>query len=295
MALRTSSLSLNDLSQIGASGGAWSRQAFGKTYYVDNDTGAGSDSNDGLSPETAFATIAVAVTASNADRAITANASNRNVIYLNGGVFSETVTVLPSRCDIIGIGTACTGNWTIPSGGRAAGCHLHGIYWSKSGSTSLVSFTECSSLEISNCQFYASASNVIGIEIIGCAKTYIHDSTLFGNVNFTHGIKFTSGSCYGCRIERNRIAASSIGIEVVDACQVTTGQICYNIIYNNDANIGSQCGIGIDMNGPYPAHAFSNWISATDGILSGSGFGDRFIDNHISAAESGAVEISGSG
>jgi len=240
------------------------------------------------------ATITQAITLSNAYRAQTANAQKRNTIFISGGVYSETVTALPSRTDIVGIGTALTGNWTIPSAGRAAGCHLHGLYWSKSGSTSLVSFTECSSLEIDTCQFYAAASNAIGIEIIGCAKTYIHDSTLFGNNNFTHGIKFTSGSCYGCRVERNRIAAQTIGVWVEDATHCMTGQVAYNIIYNNHAGGGGQCDIGIDVNGAYPPHVFSNWISAADGILIAPGFEDWIIDNHIVAAGSGAIEASSS-
>ena len=267
---------------------------YGETYYVDNVTGVGSDSNDGLSWSSAVATITQAITLSNAYRAVTANAQKRNTIFISGGVYSETVSALPSRCDIVGIGTACTGNWTVPTGGRAAGCHLHGIYWSKSGSTSLVSFTECSSLEIDTCQFYAAASNAIGIEIIGCAKTYIHDCTLFGNNNFTHGIKFTSGSCYGCRVERNRIFAQTIGIWVEDATHCQTGVICYNIIANKHAGGGGQCDIGIDVNGSYPPEVFSNWVSAVDGILLTGGFIDDNIDNHLSQAGTGAVEIDAS-
>lgn len=282
------SIQLNDDKTISSVG---YRAIYGETYHVDNVNGL--STNNGLSWDTATATIVQAITLSNAYRAETKNAQKRNLILISGGTYSETVAALPSRTDIVGIGTALTGNWTVPTGGRAAGCHLHNLYWSKSGSTSVVSFTECSSLEISNCQFYGTTSNSIAVEIIGCAKAHIHDNTFFGNLNYAYGIKFTSGSCYGCRVYNNRICAKTTGIWVEDDCQCQTGVVHHNVIWARDANDSSQCNLGIDVNGNHPPVVYSNWISAVDAILpSVAADGNRDImDNHINEAMVGGIEI----
>lgn len=266
---------------------------YGREYHVDSTNG--SDTNTGLDWEHAFATISAAVTASNTYRALTANASKRNAIYIGGQSYSTTITEIPSRSDIFGIGTANMCVWTIPDSARAAGCHIHNMYFSKSGSTSINSFVSCSSLEIDNCQYYAQASNSIAIELTSCAKAHIHDNTFFGNVNYAYGIKFTSGSCYGPRVYNNRIFAKTTGIWVEDSTHCMTGVVHDNYIANNDANDGSQCDVGIDVNGAYPPHVFSNWINAADGILIAPGFESWIIDNHIVAAGTGAVEANNSG
>lgn len=266
---------------------------YGTEYFVDSTNGL--DTNTGLDWAHAKATIAGAVTASNTYRALTANASKRNRIYVGGQSYSTTIVELPSRSDIIGIGTAHMAVFTIPDSARAAGCHIHNMYFSKSGSTSVNSFVSCSSLEIDNCQYYAQASNSIAIELTACAKAHIHDTTFFGNVNYAYGIKFTSGSCYGCRVYGNRIFAKTKGIWVEDATHCMTGVVHHNYIANNDANDGSQCDVGIDVNGAYPPHVFSNWINAADGILIAPGFESWIIDNHIVAAGTGAVEANNSG
>jgi len=225
---------------------------YGTEYFVDGTNGL--DTNTGLDWAHAFQTIAAAVTASNTYRAITANASKRNRIYVGGQSFSTTIVELPSRTDIFGIGTAHMAVWTIPDSARAAGTHIHNMYFSKAGSTSIFSAVSCSSLEIDNCQFYASTSNSIGIELSSCAKSHIHDTTFFGNLNYAYGIKYSAGSCYGCRIYGNRIFAKTIGIWVENAVHMMTGVIHHNYIANNDANYGGQCTIGIDCNGAYPPH-----------------------------------------
>lgn len=256
-----------------------SNGGYGRTFYVCNVNG--SDSYDGYSKgwDRAFATITAAITASNAYRALTANAQKRTAIYISGGVYSETVTALPSRCDIIGIGTALTGNWTVPEAGRAAGCHLHGLYWSKAGATSVISFVQCASLEIDTCQLYATTSNVIGMEFTGCSKTYIHNCHIFGNLNVATGIKFTSGSCYGIRVFDNHIYAKTVGIHVGTNCQCQTGQIMRNNMANKDANGGGQLDLGIKVDGNYPPMVIENNISAVDAISMNPGLLDDLLNN----------------
>ncbi|HNX81731.1 MAG TPA: hypothetical protein PKL77_06250 [Candidatus Omnitrophota bacterium] len=79
----------------------------GDTFYVD--VNAGSATGDGLSWDTAFNTLALAITASNAS--ISAGASGwaaRNRIYFKGDnneAHKETLVTLANKCDIIGVGS----------------------------------------------------------------------------------------------------------------------------------------------------------------------------------------------
>jgi hypothetical protein len=72
-------------------------------YYVDLNVSA---SGDGLSPATAMATIAEAITASDASIGLSANRwwARRNRIFVMGDGITESLTVLPEKCDIIGMG-----------------------------------------------------------------------------------------------------------------------------------------------------------------------------------------------
>jgi hypothetical protein len=73
-------------------------------YFVDLNISA---SGDGLSWNTAFATIAEAITASNTSIGLTANRwwARRNRIFVCGDGIAESLTVLPEKTDIIGVGS----------------------------------------------------------------------------------------------------------------------------------------------------------------------------------------------
>lgn len=77
----------------------------GRTYYVNNITGA--STNNGLSWKGAFAQLSTAITASEAYRAIpaTTNEYIRNTIVIQGtGTTYSAISSLPSYADIIGLG-----------------------------------------------------------------------------------------------------------------------------------------------------------------------------------------------
>lgn len=83
----------------------------GVVYYVD--VNAGVDTNDGLSWDAAFKTLAVAITASNATIAASPYGTGRgwaarNTIFYKGDnkeAAAETLITLPSKCDVIGVGS----------------------------------------------------------------------------------------------------------------------------------------------------------------------------------------------
>jgi hypothetical protein len=74
-------------------------------YFVDLNTS--NATADGLSWDTAFDTIAEAITASNASITLTANRwwARRNRIFVLGDGIAESLTVLPEKCDVIGLGS----------------------------------------------------------------------------------------------------------------------------------------------------------------------------------------------
>jgi len=69
----------------------------GEVYFVDSSTG--SDTNNGKSWDTAFATLEYAIAYSNDKR----SGYMRNTIFCRGK-FTETLSVAPSKCDLIGVG-----------------------------------------------------------------------------------------------------------------------------------------------------------------------------------------------
>jgi hypothetical protein len=81
--------------------------SIGTDYFVD--VNAGADTNDGLSWEYPLKTLAAAIVLSNA--AIAAGAfgwANRNRIFFKGDNdedHKETLTTLPNKCDVIGVGS----------------------------------------------------------------------------------------------------------------------------------------------------------------------------------------------
>lgn len=78
--------------------------AIGTNYFVDGN--AGVDTNDGLSWETAYKTLAVALAASHAKIAADSTGwANRNRIFIKGDSFEENLTKLAQKTDIIGVGS----------------------------------------------------------------------------------------------------------------------------------------------------------------------------------------------
>ena len=91
---------LNDLDTYRNPSGA-------QDYYVDlNRSTAQLVGADGLTWDTAFGAIAAAIAASNISIGLSANRwwARRNRIFVVGDGITESLTVLPEKCDIIGLG-----------------------------------------------------------------------------------------------------------------------------------------------------------------------------------------------
>lgn len=217
-------------------------------YYVDLNvaaTGAGT-------PDHPFATVAEAITASNASIGLAANRwwARRNKIFVCGDGITENLTVLPEKCDIIGCGSdlvpypriighhtialakvACrfinigftldgTGvGLTIP-----AGCHGFQIIGgmlqpSLAGNTVGVQITDSALVRIEGFEVhqnpgaYGTGICAVGINIAGTASNH---QTLIDNcfIEATEGINVVaSAPAYGSRITHNIIKATALTID----------------------------------------------------------------------------------
>jgi len=193
-----------------------------------------------------FSTIAEAITASNTSIGLTANRwwARRNRIFVMGDGITESLTVLPEKCDIIGMGSdlypfpriigahtialakvACrfinigfqatgTGDLFV----APAGCH--GLSFldcvatpATAGNTKAFEITDSAHVRIQGTKIITSAGAIstsifaVGISIEGTAS--IHDFSISDNpmIFATAGVAVANGTAQGSDISRNTIRA----------------------------------------------------------------------------------------
>lgn len=231
-------------------------------YFVDGNSAA---SGDGLSWATAFATLAEAITASNASIVLSANRwwARRNRIFVCGDTeINEDLTVLPEKCDIIGTGydvlpfPRIIGNHTIavtrPNLSKANGCRwINCGFTDESGTLDVFAVPAlCHGLSFLGCHFFAKAGGSTGkaLEITNCAHVRIEDC-IFGLDSgqmasiFALAISIEgASSIHDCMILRNRITAT-LGIDIAAAGGAAFGSlIAENIIRATGYAIDDQTG-----------------------------------------------------
>jgi hypothetical protein len=217
-------------------------------YFVDLNVSATGDG----SIQSPFATIAEAITASNTSIGLTANRwwARRNRIFVMGDGIDEDLTVLPEKCDIIGIGSDLVpyprviGHHTIAAAkvgcrlinmgfqldGTAvgitipAGCHGFQIIGgmlqpSAAGNTVGVQITASALVKIQGFEIhrnpaaYGTGICAVGIAIAGTASN--HQTLIDGCfIEATEGIDVVaSAPAYGSRIQNNLIKATALCID----------------------------------------------------------------------------------
>ena len=208
-------------------------------YFVDLNVSATGDGSI-ASP---FATIAEAITASNTSIGLTANRwwARRNRIFVMGDGITESLTVLPEKCDIIGCGSdlypfpRVIGAHTIAvakvscrfinMGFQASGTgdlfvipvSCHGLQFigctftaSDAGNTKCLEITDSAHVLVKDCKIITPSGAIttsifaVGISIEGTAA--IHDLQIEDNFIFaTAGIAIANGTLQGSVIARNII------------------------------------------------------------------------------------------
>lgn len=231
----------------------------GLDYFVDLNTN--NATKDGLSWDTACATIASAITKSNTSIGLTANRwwARRNRIFVLGDEITESLTVLPEKCDIIGLGSdlypfprvigahtialakvACRFiNMGFQASGTGdmfvapAGCH--GLSFlgctatpSAAGNTKAFEITNCAHVRfegnriLSGAGVAATSLFALGIGIEG--TTSIHDLQMSENRIFaTAGVAIAAGDLNGSFVERNYVRTLGSGKAFVDS----SNEVCF--------------------------------------------------------------------
>lgn len=198
----------------------------GENYFVDGNVAA---TGDGLSWESPFLTLAEAITASNTSIALTANRwwARRNQIFVCGDQeIDEDLTILPEKCDVIGLGydiypyPRIIGNHTIaatrPTAGSANGCRFINCgFIDESGTADLFAVPAgCHGLSFIGCHFLPKSGGSAGkaLEITNCSGVRIVDScidVLAGSMTNIYAV--------GISIE----GTSSIHDLVIENCHIT--------------------------------------------------------------------------
>jgi hypothetical protein len=201
----------------------------GLTYYVD--ANAGVNTNNGLSWDTSFKTLAAAITASNATIVASTKGTGRgwaarNTIYYKGDnaeAAAETLITLPNKCDVIGVGSydhrpypVLIGNHVIGAGAYMGTRFINmGFQSPAAGGVIFTVPATTSGLAFLGCHFDGRGSTpatkailATGVEqfsVIGCDFIGKYSTTT---------IDLGTGATRNLRIIGNQIESGAIGITV---------------------------------------------------------------------------------
>lgn len=201
-------------------------------YYVNGNRG--SDDGTGLTWATAKKTLAAAVTLSNANIALDLGGwAARNVILCKGDTLLEDLTVLPSKCDVIGVGShnanpMCTieGVQTIGAGAYMGTRFINMRFFIKAAGGDLFTVpTTTSGLAFHRCVFDAHNTVKAGGAIIATASMGLKImSCRFIGEYSDAVIELGAGQMDDCVIEGNTIEGVNKGIEVNSSLAMTQWQ-----------------------------------------------------------------------
>ena len=197
----------------------------GRVFFVD---GNKSSAGKGSSWDDAFNTFAAAVTASNADIATKAYRkwAARNTIFVIGDDLIEDITVLPSKCDVRGLGSndaygkaSFDGTWIIPSTAASMGCHFYNCMFTETGATMIFDVDGQYGLEFHGCLFDGAPATTGGILASECNWMVVNGcefSAVAATRQFdTYAIKVENdtNAIYGVKIINNIIQTAGIGLD----------------------------------------------------------------------------------
>jgi hypothetical protein len=191
----------------------------GIDYFVDLNTANGT--KDGLSWDTSVPLIATAITKSNASIGLASNRfwARRNRIFVQGDVMTESLTVLPEKCDIIGVGTDLRpfprvyGNHTIAL--AKVGCRFINMGFVTTGTGDLFVIPAGShGLQFVGCTFEPGSTSTKALEITDSAHVRITDCRFTvgaGDISkiFAVAISIEGNTCHDVVIQGNQITATS--------------------------------------------------------------------------------------
>jgi hypothetical protein len=203
--------------------GVEARGAIGGTiYYVEGN--AGNDKWDGLSIDRPLKTLAKAIAVSHANMAQRSRWAKRNTIYAFGDTFTEDLTAVPQKTDIVGCGSyngeskaGLMGAHTIATA-AAFGCRIFNFKFINDGTDALWTITG-GSLDFIGNVFHASANCTHGLNWTSPNDVKIIGNEFLPDVDDdpfdTAAIAFAAGATYNCMI-RDNVIHGDIGINIAD-------------------------------------------------------------------------------
>lgn len=195
----------------------------GTTYYVDGNAGA--DTNDGLSWENAFKTLAVALAASHANIAAGSTGwASRNRIFVKGDQLAENLTKFAQKTDVIGVGSmdwrskaSIKGNHVVPNTVSYMGCRF--INMEFTGPTAvggdIITMTSQHGIEFIDCSFRGNSTTAATAAVIATACVDL----AFRGCQFTGAfsdavIELGAGQADGFLVEDCFIQGANEGIDI---------------------------------------------------------------------------------
>lgn len=245
---------------------------YGTEYFVDSISGL--DTNNGLDWAHAKLTIASAITASNTNRALTANTTKMNTIYVGGGTYTEDIETFPANCNVIGVGSITRiQNLGTHTCAGVDNCHFWNIsFRGGTASAAMISIANSShSLGFHNCIFDSQAAISSVLYYAGSSSNQIIENCDFGFETSaanspTIVIHLYGTHCQRMKIINNRIWGTGTGIQIENMASNNFLLVKDNVIGVGPGSADAQMAIGINdqTSGPKGTLYVHNYISATN-------------------------------
>ena len=284
-----------DMSQAGlasVSGNPWGAQ----DYFVDGNRST--TSGDGKSWDTAFQSLSEAITASNITIAAGANRwwARRNRIFACGDQeLTENLTILPEKCDIIGVGfdiepqPRVTGHHIIAAlaTGKAYGTRFFNMGFMNDAANEIFKFVkDHMAIEFYGCNFWPFlGGSTIAVSLTDDNRAFkMYNSRILQHAGdgslFASGISIAGNGQHDMVIAGNFIRATE-GITIAAATGGYNGQIVDNIIHatvltvNDDSDlwyvIDNRLITDVDTDGGFAGGIDCKQEYACGNIVTGSG------------------------
>ena len=218
--------------------------SIGTTYYVD--CNAGLDTNDGLSWETAFKKLSVALAASHANIAAGSTGwASRNRIFFKGDQVAtaegENLTTLAQKTDIIGVGSTdfkaqpqLIGNHVVAATVQYPGCRFINVCFKGPvlAGGDILTITGQHGLSFIGCTFDGSSTTAATAAIIATACAYLTiKGCKFMGAFSDAVIELGAGHSDDLVIEDNLIEGANMGIDISGSATFSAGH--YGLIKDN--------------------------------------------------------------
>lgn len=186
----------------------------GGVYYTDGNVAA----TGGGSPDHPYATLAEAVTASDAAMALAGNRwwARRNRIYVCGDDLVEDLVKFPTKCDVIGCGSQDHNTQVGLSGhhapiGESFGTRFFNVHFkSKAHASPVITLTNATSgLQIHGCTFDGTSGTMTSGILSTASWCLIVDDCDFVGTFVTSYITFGAGEAGRTRIINNRMLGTA--------------------------------------------------------------------------------------